>query len=81
MCGLEDRLCQKVDVRVFEELEERVRCLDENVKERVDELKEGLTENEEKVAQNEEKVGLGRSVAVRCEEDSDIERLRVERIM
>ena len=43
------------------------------MKERVDELKERLTENLEEVAQNEEKVGLGSSVAVTCEEDSDTE--------
>jgi len=66
LCGLEDRLH---DVRAFEVLEERVRCLEENV----NELKERLIENEEKDAQNEVKVGLGNSVAVWCEEESEIE--------
>ena len=73
LCGLEDRLGQKVDVRAFEELEERVRCLEENVKDRGDELKGRILDNEEKVAQAEVKFGSGSSVVVRCEEeDSDI---------
>ena len=82
LCGLEDRLGQKVDVRAFEELEERVRCLEENVKDRGDELKGRILDNEEKVAQAEVKFGSGSSVVVRCEEeDSDIENRRNNVIM
>ena len=69
-------------MRAFEELEERVRCLEENVKDRVDELKGRILDNEEKAAQAEVKVGSGSSVAVRCEEeDSDIENRRNNVIM
>jgi len=36
LSNLEDRLCQKVDVKMFEELEERVRRVEDDVKERVE---------------------------------------------
>ena len=56
--NLEDRLYQKVDVKTFKELEERVRRVEDDVKERVDEKKERIVQNDAKVVQQEVKEGL-----------------------
>ena len=42
---LEDKLYQKTDVKVSKELEERVSCLEKDVKAQMDELKERITES------------------------------------
>ena len=62
-------------MKMFEELEERVRRVEDDVKERVDELKERIVVNEAKADKWEIKDGLGNSATIGGEEEvNDIER-------